>query len=252
MNNKLPISCFIIAQDEADRITNTIESVIDIVDEVIVIDSGSTDGTQDLARQLGCKVFFNQWKGYGPQKRFGEDCSKNKWLLNLDADEYLSNEIKTEIINIFNYDDVNYNFFSMKVTPIYPNWKRPRIFSASHECVRLYNKKFGRFSNSPVHDSVQTKNADIYYLKNRIYHNSVRSFAHLIEKERSYIQLQSKTLRNKNKFFLFFRIFIEFPLAFIKYYIIRRHFTGAITGLITSLILAYYRWKRIIVLFMNQ
>ena len=140
MNNKLPISCFIIAQDEADRITNTIESVIDIVDEVIVIDSGSTDGTQDLARQLGCKVFFNQWKGYGPQKRFGEDCAKNKWLLNLDADEYLSNEIKTEIINIFNYNDVNYNFFSMKVTPIYPNWKRPRIFSASHECVRLYNK----------------------------------------------------------------------------------------------------------------
>ena len=57
MNNKLPISCFIIAQDESDRITNTIKSVIDFVDEVIVIDSGSTDGTQELAKQLGCKVF---------------------------------------------------------------------------------------------------------------------------------------------------------------------------------------------------
>ena len=189
MNNKLPISCFIIAQDEADRITNTIESVIDIVDEVIVIDSGSTDGTQDLARKLGCEVFFNKWSGYGPQKRFGEDCAKNEWLLNLDADEYLSNEIKTEIVNIFNYNNVNCNFFSIKVTPIYPNWKKPRIFSASHQCVRLYNKKFGRFSNSPVHDSVQTENAEVYYLKNHIYHNSVRSFEHLIEKERSYIQL---------------------------------------------------------------
>ena len=249
MNNKLPISCFIIAQDEADRIANTIESVIDIVDEVIVIDSGSTDGTQDLARQLGCKVFFNKWKGYGPQKRFGEDCAKNEWLLNLDADEYLSNEIKTEIINIFNYNDVNYNFFSIKVTPIYPNWKRPRIFSASHECVRLYNKRFGRFSNSPVHDSVETNNSKIFYFKNHVYHNSVRSFKHLIEKEESYIQLQSKTLKDKNKIFLFLRIFVEFPLAFIKYYFIRRHFTGALTGLVTSLILAYYRWKRVIVLF---
>ena len=105
MNNKLPISCFIIAQDEADRITNTIESVIDIVDEVVVIDSGSTDGTQDLARQLGCKVFFNKWKGYGPQKRFGEDCAKNEWLLNLDADEYLSDQIKSEILQTF--DDNN-------------------------------------------------------------------------------------------------------------------------------------------------
>ena len=249
MNNKLPISCFIIAQDEADRITNTIESVIDIVDEVIVIDSGSTDGTQDLARQLGCKVFFNQWKGYGPQKRFGEDCAKNEWLLNLDADEYLSDQIKSEILQIFDDNNNQYNFFSMKVTPIYPNWKRPRIFSASHECVRLYNKRFGRFSNSPVHDSVETNNSKIFYFKNHVYHNSVRSFKHLIEKEESYIQLQSKTLKDKNKIFLFLRIFVEFPLAFIKYYFIRRHFTGALTGLVTSLILAYYRWKRVIVLF---
>ena len=249
MNNKLPISCFIIAQDEADRITNTIESVIDIVDEVIVIDSGSTDGTQDLARQLGCKVFFNKWKGYGPQKRFGEDCAKNEWLLNLDADEYLSDQIKSEILQIFDDNNNQYNFFSMKVTPIYPNWKRPRIFSASHECVRLYNKRFGRFSNSPVHDSVETNNSKIFYFKNHVYHNSVRSFKHLIEKEESYIQLQSKTLKDKNKIFLFLRIFVEFPLAFIKYYFIRRHFTGALTGLVTSLILAYYRWKRVIVLF---
>jgi len=249
MNNKLPISCFIIAQDEADRIANTIESVIDIVDEVIVIDSGSTDGTQDLARQLGCKVFFNKWKGYGPQKRFGEDCAKNEWLLNLDADEYLSDQIKSEILQIFDDNNNHYNFFSMKVTPIYPNWKRPRIFSASHECVRLYNKRFGRFSNSPVHDSVETNNSKVFYFKNHIYHNSVRSFTHLIEKEESYIQLQSKTLKDKNKIFLFLRIFVEFPLAFIKYYFIRRHFTGALTGLVTSLILAYYRWKRVIVLF---
>ena len=249
MNNKLPISCFIIAQDEADRITNTIESVIDIVDEVIVIDSGSTDGTQDLARQLGCKVFFNKWKGYGPQKRFGEDCAKNEWLLNLDADEYLSDQIKSEILQIFDDNNNHYNFFSMKVTPIYPNWKRPRIFSASHECVRLYNKRFGRFSNSPVHDSVETNNSKIFYFKNHVYHNSVRSFKHLIEKEESYIQLQSKTLKDKNKIFLFLRIFVEFPLAFIKYYFIRRHFTGALTGIVTSLILAYYRWKRVIVLF---
>ena len=75
MDRKLPISCFIIAENEADRISKTIESVINLVDEVIVIDSGSTDGTQELATKMGCKVFFNKWKGFGLQKRFGEDLS---------------------------------------------------------------------------------------------------------------------------------------------------------------------------------
>ena len=97
MIEKLPISCFIIALNEADRIEKTIKSVKDLVDEIIVIDSGSTDGTQKLAEDMGCKVFYNKWNGFGPQKRFGEDCSKNKWLLNLDADEYLSDEISDEI-----------------------------------------------------------------------------------------------------------------------------------------------------------
>ena len=139
----------------------------------------------------------------------------------------------------------------MKITPIYPNWKKPRILSASHQCVRLYNKKFGRFSSSAVHDSVETNNSKIFFLKNHVYHDSVRSFSHLIEKERNYILLQSKTIKNRNKVILFLRIFFELPLAFIKYYIIRRHFTGAITGLLTSLILSYFRWKRIIYLFRN-
>ena len=68
MNEKLPISCFIIAQDEADRIGKTIQSVKELVDEIIVIDSGSTDGTQKTAEEMGCKVFFNKWNGFGPSR----------------------------------------------------------------------------------------------------------------------------------------------------------------------------------------
>ena len=244
MNNKLPISCFIIAQNEADRITKTIESVNELVNEIIVVDSGSTDGTQDLVKKLGCKLFYNEWNGFGPQKRFGEDKARNKWLLNLDADEYLSNELKAEIRNLF-AKKLESNFYSMKVIPIYPNWNKPRLFSAHHLCVRLYNIEFGRFSSSKVHDSVQTSSNKIIKLKNPVLHNSVRSFSHLIEKEDSYVRMQIDSLKKKNKLFLFLRLIFEFPLSFIKYYFIRRHFTGAFTGLLTSIILAFYRWKRI-------
>ncbi len=87
MTDRLPLSVFIIARDEADRIARPIESVIGWVDEVIVIDSGSTDETVAVAEQLGARVIRNDWPGYGPQKRFGEDQCRNDWLLNLDADE---------------------------------------------------------------------------------------------------------------------------------------------------------------------
>ena len=198
MNNKLPISCFIIAKNEADRIAQTIESVEGLVDEIIVIDSGSTDGTQDLVKELGCKLYYNKWHGFGPQKRFGEDKARNKWLLNLDADEYLSNELKAEIRDLFS-KKLKSNFYSMKVTPIYPNWNKPRIFSAHHLCIRLYNIEFGRFSSSEVHDSVQTNSNKIIKLKNPVLHKSVRSFSHLIEKEDSYIKMQIESLKKKNK-----------------------------------------------------
>ena len=83
----LPISVTIIAQDEADRIGMAIASVRDWVDEVVVVDSGSTDGTPEIAQSLGARVIHHDWPGYGQQKRFAEDQAQNDWILNIDADE---------------------------------------------------------------------------------------------------------------------------------------------------------------------
>ena len=101
LERRLPLSCFIIAVNEADRIAPVIESVVGWVDEVVVIDSGSTDGTQDLAEKLGARVIHHAWPGFGPQKRYGEDQCRNDWVLNLDADEVMSEELIREIIALF-------------------------------------------------------------------------------------------------------------------------------------------------------
>src|SRR5438132_13638376 len=98
---RLPISAFIIAKNEADRIARAILSVRDWVDEVIVIDSGSTDNTVALSESLGARCMFNAWSGFGPQKVFGETQCRNKWLLNLDADAELTPACAAELKALF-------------------------------------------------------------------------------------------------------------------------------------------------------
>ena len=84
------ISAFIITKNEAPRVAKAINSIKDIVDEIIVVDSGSTDDTVRIAESLGAKVVFNEWPGYVKQKSFAESLCKNNWVLNIDADEELT------------------------------------------------------------------------------------------------------------------------------------------------------------------
>ncbi|MBN8726905.1 MAG: glycosyltransferase family 2 protein [Xanthomonadales bacterium] len=86
------LSVFIIALNEADRIATALESVKMLADEIIVVDSGSTDDTTRIAELHGARVLYNQWPGYGPQKKFAEDACRYEWVLNIDADEALSPE----------------------------------------------------------------------------------------------------------------------------------------------------------------
>ncbi len=97
----VPISVFIITKNEGDRIGQVIKAASQIASEILVIDSGSSDDTCKIALKLGASVLFNEWKGYGPQKIFAESRCKNKWILNIDADEELSPELCDEIKEIF-------------------------------------------------------------------------------------------------------------------------------------------------------
>src|SRR5215207_2758435 len=97
----LPVSVFIIARDEADRIGATIRAIRELTDDLVVVDSGSSDGTMDVAASLGARVIHNDWPGYGPQKRFAEDQCRHLWLLNVDADEVAPETLRDEIRRLF-------------------------------------------------------------------------------------------------------------------------------------------------------
>ena len=243
---RTPISCFIIARDEADRISRAIESVKGLASEVIVVDSGSTDGTQDLATSLGAKVISNAWTGYGPQKRFAEDQCANDWVLNLDADEWLSEDLRAEIVELLAQPQMPSDSYSMKVTIVYPHREMPAPFADSTTCLRLYNRQVTRFSDSPIFDNVaQTANTGM--LRHCVYHRSFRRLAAVVRKELSYFELQGKTI-SKSRVHLLARLPFELPWQFFRFWILNRHIFGGWYGFALSIVLAFMRFMRLVIM----
>lgn len=244
--HKLPISVFIIAKNEADRIHTTIASVKGWADEIIVIDSGSTDDTVKVSESLDARVFFKNWEGYGLQKRFGEDQCKNTWLLNLDADEEVSTALAQEIKNLFASGTPPCSAYVLRVRDLLPGETKLAPFAHTNRCIRLYTKERARFSKSPVHDSVLVAGGDpIGELKNPVFHRSFRSLAHAIEKMNGYTSAQALNLAEKGLAFAHLRLLTEFPVNFLKAYLVRMYILRGWRGFTYSIFHGFARTVRI-------
>ncbi len=246
-----PISVFIITKNEADRILDVINAVKKIADEILVIDSGSSDETCNIAIRAGAKVMFNEWEGYGAQKIFGEEQCRNKWVLNIDADEEVSEELCAEIGKIFSKEiDKNLVGFRIKIVNKFRFEKKPKKLAYYYNQFRLYNKEFAGFNNSTVHDSVMIKSSynhlKIYQLKNIIYHQSFRSFSHWIEKINSYSQMQAQDALKKGKNVSFFKVLFAPTFAFLKAFFLRRYFIYGFNGIVYSFLFAFSRFAKAI------
>ncbi len=242
---KIPVSCFIVASNEEERIAKTIGSVIGWVDEVILIDGGSTDKTVEIAEQLGARTLFNKWPGYGPQKRFGEQQCRNDWLLNLDADEVVTPALQQEICALFKDGpppDAGYHLY---VVDILPGRNRPLPLARKYNIVRLYDGSKMRYSRSQVHDRVETKNQPLGQLGGLIHHHSVLSISQAIIKLNRYSDLQTETLAPKAVWKLQIRLITEFPVNFLRFYIFRGYFMGGAAGFTYTMVNASFRFFRV-------
>lgn len=235
-----------IAFNEVDRVARAIGSVAGIADEVIVVDSGSTDGTIELCERLGARVVHNAWAGYGPQKRFAEMQAANDWILNLDADEWLSDDLRAELRSVLAQSPPPTRCFRIRVRIVYPRRERPAPFAPFHNYIRLYNRTTTRFRDSAVHDVVPPTQ-DVVQLQADILHKSYRDVAHVITKTIAYYQLQNSE-HKKLGGARYVRMLFEFPYQFVKYYIFRRHIFGGADGFVYSVALAMGRWARVFVL----
>ncbi|HRH19344.1 MAG TPA: glycosyltransferase family 2 protein [Brevundimonas sp.] len=242
---RVRLSCCIIAFNEADRLARCMEAIRGIADEIVVVDSGSTDGTVDLARSLGARVFHRDWDGYGPQKRFAEDCAAYDWILNLDADEVVTPALAAEIKTLLSITQPPLPAYRITMPTVFPGASRPRLWAESHNYVRLYDRRRVRFRQSLVHDTVDTRHEQVGQLQHIALHYSNRSIEHVRQKLDRYTQLQAKELR-KSPLAVWLRLPFEYPLVFFRYYILRRNFTGGSFGFQSSHIAAEMRVKRLL------
>jgi glycosyltransferase involved in cell wall biosynthesis len=153
MNETAPLSVAIITKDETKNMPACLESVR-FADQVIVLDSGSTDDTVKIASDFGCDVFVEKWRGFGPQKQSAIDKCKNKWVLVLDADERIPPEtalvigdiVSREVNDVAGYNFPRNNWFQGRW--IKHLWGGDRI-------VRLFQKELGVMTPAAVHESVE-------------------------------------------------------------------------------------------------
>ncbi len=242
----IPISCFIIAKNEADRIGRTIASVSGLVSEIVVVDSGSTDGTQAVAEAAGARVVFNAWPGFGQQKRFAETQCTHEWLLNLDADEVVSSQLADEIRVLFSTREPAVAAFWLDDQIVYPGRTLPRPFARDHRFARLYDRRRVRFADSTLFDNVAVGSAPTAGLKNPLYHFTVRSLDDLIAKCDERARYNATHAKRKRSGVLAVRLITEFPLSFFKYYLWRTHIFGGLIGFQYAMIMAFYRFVRIV------
>lgn len=243
----LPISAFIITKNEEARLPAALAALADWIDEIIVVDSGSTDRTVKIAKAAGATVLHREWTGYGPQKRYAEQHCRNDWVLNIDADEVVTSALAQEIRGLCSaVKPPEPGAFKVRILTVYPGDSEPRPFANDYNVVRLYHRDAGQFRDHPVYDRVLLKKGTApRQLDAPIFHHSYISFEHVIEKSNTFSSFRSAHSKHRSPALLAMRLLTEFPVNFVKSYIFRRHCTGGWKGFYFSLCHAFMRTSRI-------
>lgn len=190
------ISVIIITKNEADRIARCIQSVLSLSDDVIVVDSGSDDETVSIAKELGAIVHETKWKGFGRTKNFGHTLAQHDWILSLDADEYVSEELLEELQKLTVDDECVYginrqNLYFGKVIN-HSGWNPDWV-------VRLFNRKKIQWNDNLVHEKLKIpEETKIVRLNGRLIHESYRSLEDHKTKIESYAHLRAKIWHANN------------------------------------------------------
>ena len=240
----LPLSTVIITLNEEKRVKETLESV-KWCDEIIVLDSCSTDKTLEICKEYpNCKVFTEKFRGYGEQKRHAISLASNNWILSIDADEVVTEELQLEIRNTLNENRISdISGFEIPITLVFLG----KIFNYGRENrmphLRLFNRNFGNFNDTNVHEEIKLTGR-ISCLKGQILHNSFEDLHHYFEKFNEYTTKLAVKMEKTGRKISRFSVIIRFPFDFLKLYFVYGNFLNGYAGFVWSTLSTFYRFVK--------
>lgn len=223
-----PLSAVIITCNAAEQLEDCLESVA-FADEIVVVDSGSTDDTSAIARRHGARVIERPWAGFGPQKQFAVQSAAHDWVLCIDADERVSEPLRHAIERTL----------AAPETHAYSMPRRNRFMGRwlGHGegypdlSLRLFHRAHARWSDDAVHEKVLTL-AKVGRLRGDLLHESEAGIAVYLEKQNRYTTLQAQRLHAAGKKASVVKLVFNPVVRFIKFYVLRLGFLDGVPGFV--------------------
>ena len=242
------VSVILITRDEARNVGGALDSV-HWADDIVVVDSGSTDDTVAIARRRTDRVVTHDWPGYGAQKNFAAGLAAHDWVLSLDADERVTPALEQEIRALLAAGPTRQGYRIPRVTRYLGRWIRSTDWYPDRQ-LRLYDRRTGRWNDRRVHESVAVDGA-VGRLEAEIEHRPYRDIADHLRTIDRYSTLAADQMHAEGRRVRWMELVSRPPLAFLRNYVVRLGVRDGAPGLIVSILNSYYvflkhakRWEQ--------
>jgi len=237
------LSVVIVCKNGAKVISETIKSFAGLTDDILIYDNGSTDGTQGIVKRSEAKLVEGNWGGFGKTKNKANELAKHDWILSLDADEAIDDELKRNLLQLDLGNDMKVYEFRFK-NFLGNTWLRFGEWG-NDKHIRLFNRQKIKWDNAEVHESLLLPNeTEKTMVPGYVLHKTAATIKEYEEKMKNYAALNARKYFKQGKTTGEFKIFFSAFFSFIKNYFFKLGFLDGVTGFHCAKINAGYTFLK--------